>query len=1128
MVPPASIWFKEDQARHQELLRGANADLLVLPVQVNGAGLDRATRSMMTADMVSAFAESTPRLDAHAVQRAFGDGLRKLDAARMDTVASELGAIRRLAVRAGHDTQGNLRVDVAWAERPNRGSYWQPAKTTSLSFPIEAGSPAESFRERAIPAIATFIGVKVSKAPLKKPPVELSRWPADLGRIEQLADSHPFNEALVYLAMGALAPPRPARVREQLHERALSRLRLVDDADWRVRFMVARAHLNLNNRPAAIALLDMRSQPAEKALLALANGNLPALEREVALVKEEAFRLLLETDLQELRHRYRLPVKEPVPAYVARTIPVDSLWRPLIERRLADQDGWRVQSNLDLKSQLDRVLPLEGMELKSLARGQQAIGKDLNPDELGASVFEHLNRLRLTDRKVRACATERGSCARTALLDLVEASAVFNAVKSVERSGLLQASFNTAQEQMRVLEKYLDGQPDYALAVSRVLLESTQRMSPESRSRLLKQQAESAQVAAYWEQGQSVTSRLALVAMGVPSPASLPFLAEYGDDLPPRDYWFSDSMASPAQRAKAAQSRAQRSATNVEPFMELMSSPSLDAAAKTALLRDLEGRFLGHPDRQALMRSLPAEPATNSAAAAKPADARPGEATSADAKLDAEFAAALRERPQDWKTYFTYGKRLIEDRGDYKKAAAVFRQFPGFADGRGYNRVALSNGAYEAGSLLFWRGALDEARLLYKISADLQTGSAASMASAIRLDVLDRRFAEAAAGSLERGSRYDDAYAYRDYLAWLFVLGQADAAWPGFDQLAAKLENPQVWLGAAVGLQKEGRTWPKVREWLLADARRSAIVGGEKPALAAALLMNIVDRQAADDLVQVMKQIEGELTTKFDAFAVTIPHPMGGGRTSVPVSGLAPQRDRPVTESRIDSHLVLFADAYLSLQRGQHAEATEKFYRMAQFYPVEGISFSPNYSYALVYFARAAAKSGDQKGLAAYLNKRNVAYFERFDNHLARAVFSGLQGDHDAAIASLKYAFNNRPYTERRPILTEYQWAETCEWLYEQTRDVRYRDLVLPWLKAHQKIQPMYAWAYAMEAKLSPIEVDRLSALGAALYLDPLSQRAASFPDAVKANAVKAFARNNPFKLRGPGGAAKGAAERRS
>jgi hypothetical protein len=209
----------------------------------------------------------------------------------------------------------------------------------------------------------------------------------------------------------------------------------------------------------------------------------------------------------------------------------------------------------------------------------------------------------------------------------------------------------------------------------------------------------------------------------------------------------------------------------------------------------------------------------------------------------------------------------------------------------------------------------------------------------------------------------------------------------------------------------------------------------------------------------------------------------------------------------------MFADAYLLLHGKSFADAAMKFAEMASYYPVTGESFKPNFSYALPYFAIASARSGDKFKLESFLQKKTVAFYEEFDYQLAMAIFVGLRGDETGAVARLQRAFNHRPHTERRPIFTEYQWAQICEWLFVETGGKRYRQLALNWAKLHQKIQPVYAWAYAMEAKLTASEPDRLRALGIALYLDPRSERALSFPETMRSAAKKSIEGRNPFLI---------------
>jgi hypothetical protein len=63
---------------------------------------------------------------------------------------------------------------------------------------------------------------------------------------------------------------------------------------------------------------------------------------------------------------------------------------------------------------------------------------------------------------------------------------------------------------------------------------------------------------------------------------------------------------------------------------------------------------------------------------------------------------------------------------------------------------------------------------------------------------------------------------------------------------------------------------------------------------------------------------------------------------------------------------------------------------------------------------------------------------------------------------------------------------------------------------------PVSAWAYALEARYSSDEQQRLRATAIALYLDPKSEYLKSVPAEIRKRAKEWFATNNPFKVRDP------------
>src|SRR5207302_7123177 len=120
-------------------------------------------------------------------------------------------------------------------------------------------------------------------------------------------------------------------------------------------------------------------------------------------------------------------------------------------------------------------------------------------------------------------------------------------------------------------------------------------------------------------------------------------------------------------------------------------------------------------------------------------------------------------------------------------------------------------------------------------------------------------------------------------------------------------------------------------------------------------------------------------------------------------------------------------------------------------------------------------------------------------------------GKTDESKQHLKLALHRRPFTEQRPVYTEYEYAELCELLYDATRNPGYREKALTWAKKFQTMQFWFAWSYAMEARLTTNANDRRRAMAMAYYLDRNSDRLASLPQAAIKAAVKEFANRNPF-----------------
>ena len=1104
---PISPWVQKEKERFAKVLAFNQSDLFIAPIQVQANAFDRSTRSRMFAELSALIARSgQPALhNPYAVQRALGEGVRTSGTLALSELAKSLNAKQLLVVYVGHDGNQKMLVTVELRARGNDAVVyeWPIAQRGNWTYAFTAGEEAvDILMTQAAPHILEMLKLSAIALPPAKAadsPIAFPKTPAELFA---MAERGPLQEAAAFQILGMLAPDRLEHVRSRFFEQSLVALRQMPETGEAARLFAARAHFYLNSRPAALAALGKPASPQARAFAALLNGNLAEMEKATKETRDELQRVFLEFELIDLRRDYEAPVEAKMADAVITLARKAPEWQRLLTRRLGDKDRWQAQPNTDIKYLLDRTFPIKGFDIETLARGLYAFGKDIDEEDLGLKAFEHINRIRETDAKLWSCFTNGKSCVRAGYLDLMEALAVSNACKTFYMVAWVQGLEKEGAAYVRKVSPVLDGQPAWMFALLQV---SQGRQAPLN---FMKQQ-ETGLLLGYLEQGQSrIMNFLGSTSAGS---MSMPMIGAYNSDLPVRYYWSYKGLQDQNLRLADVLVHLDYSYDD----LTFIGDQALEFAGDKLerLKQQLTTRFRGNPLRTKIL-------------------AQTKQGDDVDDKIAALKETVL-DRPDVFRPYYDLGALLIAEKGDYKAATELFLSYPGFKNPAGYPTVELGNDAYAAGSLFYWRGRIEGARKLYRLSADVRTGSATSMVSESRLLQFDGRYEEAAQLSLQRARRYESEYAYRDSLAWLFVLGKRDDAWAGFAQVATSFTNPQVWHAALTGKRIEKRTWPELKEWLLSTPIRTATSKyGAKPALLAALLLNTVDRKLADDLVETMKAIETEPPTTIQMVQIYEVDPNGGSPRPVPnkqdiqvaivvdegASIFEPslfRRDaRPPYTNRkgLPSHWVMFAEAYAALHRSDFESAVKKFDEMSGIYPLEGNSRFEYAVFALPYFAWAAGKTGDKLGLEKFLVDSVGKERRGFDYYMALAFFAGLRGENDKAVNLLNQSFNRIPYTDFRPVFVEFQWAEACESLFDATRDKRFRDMALNWAKLNQKINPTHSWSYAMEAKYTASESDRLRALGIALYLDPLSLRASAFPEDVKQKARKNFEVSNPFK----------------
>ena len=896
--------------------------------------------------------------------------------------------------------------------------------------------------------------------------------------------------------LGALTPEHADRARERLFERSLLATEHLNKNANNYRALKARAYLNLGMRPAALELLNSPKTPTEKGLVATLNGNLTELTELLTEIEPQADRLLALVDVYRLKVDYGLYDSQMAIAE-ARAVSPPSGWHELIDRHFIDADMWQTPRNKAIKQRLDREFPVDGFDLKAGLDGAVILGMTDN-DKFAAelSVGQHIEKLMDRSPELWCCSPLTYHPKTSDYLNVLESTAQANLIRRIEKMTYVQDTPEAALELLDITDLLYYEHPHFALQRASAQLRRSNSASPDIAATLRKAAFKHAANSFYWEQGQTETARRAWGLVGLTRQLpnhGLDIENIYTGDLPYREGYplrrisrrsgpgVVDQTLSDEQKLERYIAFATSDFDPIKTQFEYARKRgNLNVTRRLEL--ELANRFHGAPERY-LWLSAESRNAGNDDAA------------------DRHLRKGIEVHPRHWDFYSQLGESLVE-RGEIESANKVFNSYPPFND-RDLNRVELSNEAYLAGSLFYWRGFLDEARPFYELSAGLQTGSSGSMTSAIRLALIDKDYASAVTGSLNRANRYNSSHAYRDYLSLLFMLGYADEAWQGFDLLAAQQTQPHIWEAAFVGHRQGNYEDVEIVAWTQRDhlqRNRASARSANRYLLRAA----IVDRVPSDTMIEAIAQYVGPYwILEDDLHNLSSSDSRTWGRAS-PAKHTGEGWGKFI---EIDSPALYIAKAYRAIQDEQYETAWSLLEEFAHYHDRLA---SQSLGVVLPYYAIAGIKAGKTTAVTTMLN-RIEERSQTFDYWLARAIEWGMTSDKQGALRALDRAMGKRPFTEQRSMFPEYEYAEVCEWLWYQTAEPEYRERVIHWAQANQRLQPWSAWPYAMIATLSEKQAERRHALTSALYLDANSKRLRELPDNERTMAAPADPKSSPF-----------------
>jgi tetratricopeptide (TPR) repeat protein len=1110
---PPSAWHAAERTFYRSVLGKGHFDVLVVPFQVQDHAFARDLRSLMTAKLALEIAAAgTPSIaDPYLVARALGESERRIELMEVFSLANSLDAKRIVLGYVGHNDKNEMRLTLHYYDRvgpgnfsetyaPRRNQYGHVIPSDKLHSQhfenvaySDVDTPIDAYY-RLLPGMLRFLGLGTAE---KESAKAISRFDASDLPPSPIAissnKSEPARDAYYFQLLAALVPTSAERVRERFIEKSMLAIESMSPESPDYRALRARALMNMGLRPAAIQTLGTPASAEEKHLLAMLNGNLPDVQNYRPRIPGGVRAVIAALEENSIAAAYGArEQKKSLEAVKTLKLPGE-VWQFFAARAMTDWDQWMQHENIHLKAVLDREFPIEGLTAEAMIRGATAVA-DMSKIQTATdlSVLDHV-------RKQTEKAADKWCCQALATqpgpfdyLDLIDGIGTDNLVRRAKFHTSTQGRPEDSVQFLAKIEGTYKDHPQFAVARAEAQLAMAKNAAGTEREDLLRSAYTTAFNVWYWEQGQTrpasdafsdVMSRAGRRDYGV-------YDNVYANDYPYRPFYSYWQL--PGDFAKNARAALRYSTFDFEPVRQMEWSQGQVAKQWNEvdeLLKSIEDRFKGHPKRTELMAQ---------------SSVRRGDAAAAERFYREGIAA----QPGDTSLYSQLGKLLFEG-GAVQRSAEVFMSYPGLKNRSGVHPVGLANYAYEAGSLYYWSGEFTQAIPLYKVAAELSTGAGSSMASESRLSLLDGDYISALRGSLERARRYNSPHAYRDYLGLLHAMGYSKEAWDGFTALVGKIDAPQVWETALVGHRLQGATEADVAAWVAQEPMRTA---GKMYAYAPIYLLRagVIDRTPTKDLPALIAAVERpvwQVQAQFTNVVRPTTDPTVQIVLTAPAEAILPLGVFDVApKTRVKSDLVYFAEAYRALRSGDFDASRAAFQDAVKLFNLRNESLG----YLLPYYGYAAARSKELTAIEALLDQFAVEY-QRFDYHLAKAAIAGVTGKTDDSMEHLKLALHRRPFTEQRPIYTEYQYAELCELLFDATRNPRYREKALTWAKKFQTIQPWFAWAYAMEARLTTNANDRRRATAMAYYLDRNSERLASIPRADIKAAVREFAKRNPF-----------------
>ena len=1075
-----SRWINQKAALFSKYVEKQNVNLVVLPFFLfeNPETVDQTERSLITRTIVENIKKHSDIniINPDIIEYSIGENYRILDKQQIEEIAKRYNADRVLygyisrTQKKTHLHQKknyeSIFIETLEKEKNLEPAIYHVGKNLFIKeLMSDVDNPAFISIGEYMPDILKLIDI--DKKNLERDvSFKSSIEPIDIpNSFESLLDGIKNNKELIpfYLQfLATLYPADPDRYRERLYERSFIAADNLPDDNKYVQLLKARALLYLHRRPEAVALLKNDSSPEVLAFIEYLKGNLTTMETLVNKIESPLLKYLAAFEYQQLSQNY---VSKNIDKNIFPESIFNKSWRYFVDRKLNKTDQWYRPSTAELIKTIEEQLPgisnkyYEQLALK-LIKGESSYLDDFDLYMIiKKQLTEALDNL---DNKKIDIYEELEPTLLDKIL-LLQSTFEESILDDVNFEISPRGSYSSALNKIEKYKNILTDHPQLTAIESYVLYMLSTRENGQQQNDHIIDSVKSAIKSLVWLRefnNYYSTAHNALVGAIAYQDLIKDYysinrydgsweniLSLYGGDFPEKYF-----MPDPRYTMPGAIPIEYLHTELYYLYTNIRNDESKGKEHLEKYLPLLEDRFLGNPERLVMIGYL------NEKLGNK------------DAQV-ASYENEIKSGSDNYNQYEWLGNYYISE-GRYQDAYDLYMQYPYFTKEQYKNEnVAISNMSERFGSALFWRGQYDYAKKLYEISIDAGSGSEGNMNAIIRTALIDGDYFKAAEYSLERAKRYNSPYAYRDYMSLLYILGANKEADILFDDIVDKLNSPDPWMSVVVGDRIQKKTNSEIKEWINDKKTNKNTFYLETYAH----LTMIVDRPMNDDLLEIINTL------------------------------LSNNKDELDTERR-------YAKGYFAARNKQY-EAAYDFYsneKTIKEYKVMSCWHSHNYPLYIL----SALKTGHNQAVEDIdITDKQIdsCKYLKTDKALVGAVKAAYTKDYDASIKYLKQAFNVRDFTGARKLFTWYQIVEITEILYEESGKKEYLDLILEWAREHQVIQPMYSWAYAVEAKYSEDPERKLQALAYTLYLDPQSERISDIPEELKEKARKWLEENNKF-----------------